>query len=60
MDNEQEAERLRRARTELAQQLNDAMRSALGKGLSSEATVIAKLIEATLTNTATQLYIKIK
>ena len=58
--NEDEQERLRRARLEIAQRLGDVMKFALGVGLISEAAIIAKLIEATLTNTTTAIHVKLK
>lgn len=60
MDNEQEAERRRIARLELAQRLSTALPFALGTKLTIEAALIAKLIEATLTNTANDLYSKLR
>ena len=59
MDNEQEAERLRTARAELANRLYAGLGFALAAGLTSEAALIAKLIESALTNTTTDLYIKL-
>ncbi len=52
-------ERRRIARSELANKLHAALGFALSAGLSSEAALIAKLIEAALTNTTTDLYIKL-
>ncbi len=54
-----EEERLRQMRSDLALRLSECLNYALGAGLSSEAALIAKLIEATLTNTTTKLYIKL-
>ena len=52
-----EEERRRLARLELAIRLGNVLPFALVAGLDSEAALIAKLIEATLTNTTTKLYI---
>lgn len=59
MDKEQEAEQLRAARLELAGRLCNELVFALASGLSSEAVIIEKIIETTLTNTTTHLYIKL-
>ena len=59
MDNEKEAERRRIARTELAGKLHDALGFALNADLTTEAAIIAKLIEATIGNTTLDLYIKL-
>ena len=59
-DEEKEAERRQVARVELASRLYAALGFALAADLQSESALIAKLIEATLTGTATQLYMKIK
>ncbi len=55
-----EEERRRAARSELANRLSQALPFALGCGLDTEAALIAKLIEAILTNTAIELLIKLK
>ena len=57
MDSEKEAERRRLARLELASKLHVVLGFALATDLSAEAAIIAKLIEATITNTTTELYI---
>lgn len=59
MDNEKEAERRRLARPALAIKLHDVLGFALNTNLTSEAAIIAKLIEATLSNTAIDMHIKL-
>ena len=61
MDNgkEQEAERRRIARTELASRLHTALGFALAADLTTEAAIVARLIEATIGNTTLDLYIKL-
>lgn len=54
-----EENRARAARIELAVRLHECLAHALAAGLASEAALIARLIEATLTNTATELYLKL-
>lgn len=60
----EEAERLRtqatqqqRAKHELAAQLTEAQSFAISAGLSSEAALIAKLVEAILSGTVIDLYL---
>lgn len=60
MDNEKEEERRRLARAELASRLHTALGFALAADLQAESTLIAKLIEATLTNTTNNLYMKLR
>ena len=60
MDSDREAERLRAARQELANKLYPSLGLALAAGLSAEAAIIAKLIEATLMNTAIDIYVKLR
>ena len=55
-----EDERLRNARHDLAERLSTDLQYALACGLKSEAVLIAKLIEATLTNTTNDLIIAIR
>ena len=55
-----EEERVRSARLELAKRLGDTLPYALNTNLSTEAALIAKLIEAILTNTTVDLLIKLK
>lgn len=55
-----EEERLRRVRSELALQLDECLSYALNTDLNSEAALIAKLIEATLTNASTDLLLKLR
>lgn len=55
MTDQDEGERLRRARMALAQELSDALNFALGASLQSEAAVISTLISAVLTNKTTEL-----
>ena len=52
-----EEERRRAARNELAQRLSNALPFALGCGLDTEAALIAKLIEAILTNSSNDLLV---
>lgn len=56
---EKEAERRRTARNDLANKLYAALGFALTADLSSEAAIISKLIEATITNTTYDLYAKL-
>ena len=48
------------ARIELAARLAETLTFAIGTGLSSEASLIAKLIEAALNNTTKALVLKLK
>ena len=59
MDNEKEAARRQQARIELANRLYATLGYALAADLQSEAALISKLIETTITNTAIDLYIKL-
>ena len=59
MDKQQEVERRRIARNELASKLHAALGMALTADLQTEAAIIAKLIEVTISNTAIDLYIKL-
>jgi len=54
-----EEERLRAARLAIAQRLQGALELAIAAGLSNEAAMIAKLIDAMLSSTLVQLYRKL-
>ena len=53
-------ERRSQARVEVAAQLSKILPFAIGTGLTSEAVLIAKLIEAVLSNTTNALILKLK
>ena len=51
-EQEREGERVRLARMEIARQLSDTLQFALGAGMSNEAVLIAKMIDAVLSGQA--------
>ena len=54
-----EQERRRRARDELATKLSGVLQFALSRGLTSEASMITKLIDATIQNKTIELVMKL-
>ena len=52
-------ERRAKARKDLASELSNVLQSALATGMISEATLIAKLIEAVLSNTTSALILNL-
>ena len=55
-----EEDRRRIARAALAAELSKVLQRAIGTGLTAEAALIAKLIDAALLNTTTDLLLKLR